>query len=98
MPAVLATANESVIANEKNWEVSESFSLALNVSSAEVFFFIGKYFIGEKYKLPVFASSFCGSSSSYLKPPTMGIDVGGFFSYNAQPPYKMGHQTKFWVP
>ena len=44
MPTVLATANEI-------WEVSESFSLALNVSSAECFFFIGKCFIGEKYEL-----------------------------------------------
>ena len=23
--------------------------------------------------------------------------AGRFFSYNARPPYKMGHQVKFWV-
>ena len=30
----------------------------------------------------------------------MAVDLGRgrFFSYNAQPPYKMGHQIKFWVP
>ena len=29
----------------------------------------------EAYQELVFASSFCGSSSSYLEPPTMGIAV-----------------------
>ena len=52
MPTVLVTANERVLANERFWEVSENLSLALNVSSAEGFFFIGKCFIGEKYELP----------------------------------------------
>ena len=27
-----------------------------------------------------------------------GSVSGGFFSYNAQPPYKIRHQLKFWVP
>ena len=31
-------------------------------------------------------------------PPGAKPIMGGFFSYNAQPPYKMGHQIKFWVP
>ena len=26
------------------------------------------------------------------------ISTGDFFSYNAQPPYKIRHQIKFWVP
>ena len=38
MPTVLATANERLIANERFWEVSESLSLAVNVSSADSFF------------------------------------------------------------
>ena len=52
MPTVLATANERVIANERLWEVSQILSLAAHVSLTVSCFFIGKCFIGEKYKLP----------------------------------------------